>query len=215
MSSEKTSTREKLLSAAGDLFMEKGYRDATVAEICRRADANISAVNYHFGSKEALYQQAWRHSFAASLAAHPQDGGVGGDAPVEERLAGRLRALVRRIGDPDNRDFFISQMEIINPTGLLEEVMRVELSPQREQTLALVRELLGPGATERQVRFSELSIVSLCLHPMLMRRVRRRTAEGKEPDFMEDPEAYAEHVVAFALAGLARVREKSMTGPEA
>ena len=55
--------KEKLLAVAGDLFMEKGFRDATVAEICSRADANISAVNYHFGSKEALYQEAWRHSF--------------------------------------------------------------------------------------------------------------------------------------------------------
>ncbi|HSO08870.1 MAG TPA: TetR family transcriptional regulator, partial [Desulfoprunum sp.] len=56
-------TREKLLSAASDVFVDKGFRDATVAEICRRAGANISAVNYYFGSKEALYQEAWRHSF--------------------------------------------------------------------------------------------------------------------------------------------------------
>ena len=45
--------KEKLLAAAGDVFIEKGFRDATVAEICARAEANISAVNYHFGSKEA------------------------------------------------------------------------------------------------------------------------------------------------------------------
>ena len=30
-------TRDKLLAAASDLFMEKGFRDTTVAEICRRA----------------------------------------------------------------------------------------------------------------------------------------------------------------------------------
>lgn len=42
--------KEKLLAVAGDVFIEKGFRDATVAEICSRAEVNISAINYHFGS---------------------------------------------------------------------------------------------------------------------------------------------------------------------
>ncbi|RXF57379.1 TetR family transcriptional regulator, partial [Enterococcus faecalis] len=39
---------------------------ATVAEICARAGANIAAVNYYFGGKVALYQEAWRHCLAES-----------------------------------------------------------------------------------------------------------------------------------------------------
>ena len=53
MSSKKSArTRERLLSAAGDVFVEKGFRDATVAEICARAGANIAAVNYYFVDPE-------------------------------------------------------------------------------------------------------------------------------------------------------------------
>ena len=48
-------TRRQLLEAAGAVFAEAGYRDATVREICRRAHANIAAINYHFGDKEKLY----------------------------------------------------------------------------------------------------------------------------------------------------------------
>jgi TetR/AcrR family transcriptional regulator, regulator of cefoperazone and chloramphenicol sensitivity len=47
-------TRLQLLEAAGEVFAEVGFRDATVREICRRADANIAAINYHFGDKENL-----------------------------------------------------------------------------------------------------------------------------------------------------------------
>lgn len=50
--------------------------------------------------------------------------------------------------------FSISQIECINPTGLLEEVMRLELISMREKTVALVREYLGPSATDEQVFFS-------------------------------------------------------------
>ena len=119
------STREKLLAAAGDVFIEKGFRDATVAEICSRAEANVSAVNYHFGSKEALYQEAWRHSFKESMENYPLNGGVSESAPAEERLRGQLTSTIQRIADENNKDFFIAQMEMVNPTGLLQEVMKI------------------------------------------------------------------------------------------
>ena len=63
----KTSTRTRLLGAAASVFARKGYGEATVAEICDEAEANISAVNYHFGSKEELYRSAWRHAFINSI----------------------------------------------------------------------------------------------------------------------------------------------------
>ena len=200
--------KEKLLAAAGDVFIEKGFRDATVAEICARAEANISAVNYHFGSKEALYQEAWRHSFAESLKAYPMDGGVSETASAEERLRGQLTSMIQRIADENNKDFFIAQMEIINPTGLLQEVMKTELIPMRQQTLALVRELLGPEATEQQVHYCEISIISMCVHPMVMQRIAKRTRDKEMPPIIEDISAFADLVVMFALAGIDAIRRK-------
>ena len=47
-------TRLQLIEAAGEVFAEMGFQNATVREICRRAGANVAAVNYHFQSKEAL-----------------------------------------------------------------------------------------------------------------------------------------------------------------
>ena len=49
-------TRRRLLEAACQVFGEKGYRDATNAEVCEKAGANIAAINYHFGSKQALLE---------------------------------------------------------------------------------------------------------------------------------------------------------------
>jgi TetR/AcrR family transcriptional regulator, regulator of cefoperazone and chloramphenicol sensitivity len=196
-------TRERLLFAAADVFAEKGYVLATVAEICAGAGANISAVNYYFGGKEALYQQSWRHSFEASIARHPLDDGASTEASPQERLAGLLTALLVRIADPGNRDFRISQMELVNPTGLLDQVMSSEIRPMREQTLGLVRELLGPSVSERQVVLCESCILSICLHPMLMQRARKHSRQQGGEIIFEDMAGFAGDLVRFALAGIA------------
>ena len=201
--------RDKLLAAAIDVFVEKGFRDSTVAEICKHAEANIAAVNYHFGGKEALYREAWLSAFAESMEDHPAGGRAAPDAPAEARLRSRLAALVQRAADPRSKVFFLSQMEFVNPTGLLDEVMRAELLPLREEMAALVKELLGPGAEERQVVFCETCIISMCMHPMLMRRNSARTGKCPHHAFLDDTEAFAEHVIRFALAGIAATRDRS------
>ncbi len=201
-------TRKSLLEAAGWVFAEKGYRDATVAEICERAKANIAAVNYHFGDKETLYREAWRYCFSESIKAHPPDGGVSDNAPPEERLRGRVSALLRRIVDENNREFLFVQKELANPTGLLDEVMREEIWPLHEKMETLVRELLGPHPTEMQVRFCTISIISQCINPMVAMNRRREKGKGKDgAPGIDDLEAYSNHVVKFSLAGIRAIRE--------
>jgi AcrR family transcriptional regulator len=200
-------TRGKLLAAAGEIFAEKGFRETTIAEICRKAGTNIAAVNYHFGSKEALYSEAWRHAFALSMEAHPPDGGVAPDAPPEERLRGQVTALLHRISDPNNREFRFMQREFSNPTGLLEEVVREEIHPLQQRTEKLVRELLGPRITAQEVQFCQVGVISQCINPVV---VRSRRDPGSEkpggPLRIDDIDAYARHVVAFSLAGIAALR---------
>lgn len=47
-------TRERILDHAERLFAEQGYDRASLRSITEAADVNLAAVNYHFGSKEAL-----------------------------------------------------------------------------------------------------------------------------------------------------------------
>ena len=56
-------TRERLLDEAEKLFAEKGFDGVSVREITAKADAHVSAINYHFGTKKNLYlsvfQERW------------------------------------------------------------------------------------------------------------------------------------------------------------
>jgi len=50
-------TRIRLLQAAEALFIERGFESMSLRQITQLADANLAAVNYHFGSKELLVQE--------------------------------------------------------------------------------------------------------------------------------------------------------------
>jgi AcrR family transcriptional regulator len=196
-------TRKSLLEAACEIFAEKGYRDTTIAEICTQAGTNIAAVNYHFGNKENLYIEAWRCAFHESLKAHPPDGGVSDDAPPEERLQAHVAAILRRLADKNNKEFWFVTREFANPTGLLEEVMREEIHPLQKRTEDLVRELLGPFVSNRDIQFCETSIISQCINPMVVRsKSEGEDAKKGGPPAINDIEAYADHVVNFSLAGI-------------
>lgn len=47
-------TRERVLRSAEALFAERGFEIVSLRDITGAADANVAAVNYHFGSKEKL-----------------------------------------------------------------------------------------------------------------------------------------------------------------
>ncbi len=203
-------TRQRLLAAAAEVFAEKGFWEATHADICQKAHANTAAVNYHFGSKENLYVEAWKYAFERSLAAHPMDGGVSPKAPIPERLRGMVTSFMHRIADPDNHEIEIVHKEMANPTGLLTEVLQQAMEPMRRQSQSIILELLGEGATEQQVSFCEMSVMGQCFGPMLHLRRSRMAAGGPRPPgpppFKFDVQDLANHVVEFSLAGIQGIR---------
>ena len=52
-----TDTKTSLLDAAENLFAQEGIHRASLRAITQSAGANLAAVHYHFGSKEALVRE--------------------------------------------------------------------------------------------------------------------------------------------------------------
>lgn len=53
---EPADTKSRILDAAEELFMEHGFEATSLRLITTAAAVNLAAVNYHFGSKEELFQ---------------------------------------------------------------------------------------------------------------------------------------------------------------
>jgi AcrR family transcriptional regulator len=60
MATTQFSTKDRILGAAEELFAQHGFGGTSLRQVTSRADVNIAAVNYHFGSKENLVNEVFR-----------------------------------------------------------------------------------------------------------------------------------------------------------
>jgi len=56
-------TRTRILDAAECLFSVHGFHGTSLREITKDAGVNLAAVNYHFGSKDALFEEVFLRRF--------------------------------------------------------------------------------------------------------------------------------------------------------
>lgn len=78
------STKDRILGAAEELFAQQGFSGTSLREVTSRADVNIAAVNYHFGSKENLVNEVFRRRM---------------DEMSAQRLAALQQAVATRPGE--------------------------------------------------------------------------------------------------------------------
>lgn len=206
-SSEGIETRERILSAAGEVFAEVGFRDATVREICTRAGANVAAVNYHFGDKGRLYAETFERARCFSEAEYDRQIAASMGQPAERRLELYIHAFVRKLLDSGRPTWHAKLMsrEMIEPTGVLDEVVQNYVKPQFDMLCGIVSEILGQGASMDLVYMSAASVIGQCLHYHHSREVATRLC----PHLYNTPgveEIIAAHVTAFSLHALHGMR---------
>lgn len=196
-------TRERLLNAAGEVFAERGFRRATVREICRRAHVNIASVNYYFKGKEELYADLLEFAYRKAREKYPESESADRRGAPEKRLARFVRTFLLRILDEGGPAWFGKLMarEIVEPTGALDRVIDRAILPIHESLGALVREILGSRAGDTKVRRHVFSILGQCLFYRHARPVIAKLYPEVRYDAAEIEKAAA-HIASVALSAM-------------
>lgn len=205
-------TRQQLLEAAGAVFAETGFRAATVREICRRAGANIAAVNYHFGDKETLYAEVLRYSQQKAVEKHPPLLGVSPNAAPEKKLRAFVQSLLLRIFDtgPIAWHGKLMSREMVEPSAALDSLVQERLRPMSEQLRKIVAEILNCPVNDDRVRLCSLSVVSQCLFYHHCQPVVSRLFPQQQYD-NDGIAGLADHIANFSLAAMKHLPEAKMT----
>jgi len=194
-------TRQRILDAAGSLFAEKGFHAAGIREICRKADVNIAAVNYHFHSKEQLYEQALRQVFLHR--SELLDGPPEADLPPEEALGRFVSAFLRMGLDPERPAWHrgLHGRELLEPSPALQRIARDIISKRFGRLRDVIRRISGTSTGDPRLDFCTISVLSQCLFyfrgQFIMPVLRPGWHLG--PDVLDE---IAEHITAFSLGAL-------------
>jgi AcrR family transcriptional regulator len=207
-------TRRRLIEAAGEVFAEHGFQNATIRQICDRADANVAAVNYHFRDKAELYEAVLRYSHCAAEAAYAT-AKLSVEAPAPERLAGYVRTTMSRILDEGRPAWHgkLMSREMTEPTAGLDSLVRDVFRTRFKELFGIVGELLGPSASEDDIAKCANSVLAQIVFyqhckPLLVRM---------EADLRYDKvgiEALVQHVTRFSLFALKEFRRSLESGVE-
>ncbi|WP_200330778.1 CerR family C-terminal domain-containing protein [Thiocystis violacea] len=126
-------TRDRLIEAGIRLFAEHGFKGVAVRDLCTEAEANIAAVNYHFGSKQGLYAAIFDTTLAAD------------EARFREALA-TITALAERGRDEPSQLATAVNLYVRNLLGPLTGEERM-----RWFAVLAIREMAFPGDGFEQI----------------------------------------------------------------
>jgi AcrR family transcriptional regulator len=195
-------TRTKLLDAAGEVFAEVGYHDATVREICARAGANVAAVNYHFRDKLGLYTEVLRHAVGA-VQNEAIRKALDDDAAPEEVLRHAIRAMFQKMCGADRPDlrFGLMAHELAHPTPAMSRVIDEAIRPIYSRLREIIGTILRLPPESETTRLCTFSVVGQIVHYAHARPVLTQLW----PELKMTPaqvEQIADHIADFSLAYL-------------
>ena len=190
--------REKLLSAARDLFFRYGYRAVSSRQIATAAGANVAMIRYYFGGKPGLYKEV---CLGVIQPVRARIDAMAGGTATAEIGAVCVAAMRMYANNPWLPGLLIR--EVLMPDGPL-RAMFVKEFPERLVPLAekLVRMQIERGVLRADLdpKLTVLSMISLALFPFLALPVTSKVFGVRQDE--EFLQRLAQHTTELITRGL-------------
>jgi AcrR family transcriptional regulator len=110
----KLGNREKLLTGAMKCLQERGYARTTARDLVAASGANLASIGYHFGSKEALLNEAVAQGVVLWTKSVEAEAFAAEGASTAERLELALAAMIDRFDELE--PYLVSFVEAFPPS---------------------------------------------------------------------------------------------------
>jgi AcrR family transcriptional regulator len=142
----------QLVNVAADVFKEKGYEAATLAEIAERFGSVRASLYYYVSGKEELFQEAVRDILARNLADAERIQGL--DLPVREKLGKLISQLISSYEEhyPHMSVYVQENMQHVNhePTAWATQMVR-ETRRYEKVWIDLLQEGMDEGVLRNDI----------------------------------------------------------------
>ena len=201
----KKSTKDRLLEVAAEEFAQHGFRNTRTQEICKKANANTAAINYHFGGKKNLYKTVWDFALRHAIGENDEmDLSVDED---REWLYNYLRICVISVFESGPKSLLrrLLSNEISDPSPISSEVLPEHLAPRIQELEKRLRRMMGPHVSDFQVGCCILAIHSQFSALTINRSARQNLFRNDNPT-EEEAEHFTREICAFVMGGIRSIR---------
>ena len=210
-------TRNRILSAAEQLFTTRGFAGVTMREVARRAGTNVASAHYHFGSKEGLVIEMLRHRIAPINAERLRlldDAKLQSEGkPLKPIVI--FKALLLPIGEaatgssgPDSRFMQLVGRSFTEPASFLEKVHR-RLFRELADIFMVELRRTHPQANEEDLFWNLHFVVATMLGALANHRRLAPFSGGICQD--KDVAEMIQRLIVFAAGGFASSIENTKT----
>jgi len=195
--------RDEILAAAGPIFADKGFKGATVREICAAAGVNLAAINYYFGDKRRLYIESVNRAHESRSQQVPMPVWPDGTAP-ETKLRDYVRTMVTRMvvlteGPWQTR---LVTREVLHPTEACRELSTNYFQPLFRLLLSIIKEVVRDPLPEERLHKIGWSIIGQCVFYRVAGDVVKMMTSESEIKAEFTVEDLARHIADFSLSAL-------------
>jgi len=203
-------TRRHLLEIAGQVFAERGFADGTTKAIAERAGTPMASINYHFGSRDALYE-------AVLIEAHSQIVQVdqllemtqqaGDPREILRAILSHLVALSTLKSPPWG--FRVVLRELMSPSAMSAALVEKAMLPKSKLLLDLIGRIVELPPTHPAV---QRALVFSVLPSLVMLIAPKQVPEKVLPAMAADPEALVEDLTRYVFGGLDAIAKAHRAG---
>ena len=198
------SHHDGLLKAARELILEKGFAATTARDLVAASNINLGSIGYHFGSREALLNQAIEELFDEWTALLAGAAFSDEDAPPLERLTASWKATLDTLGEHHALiRAFVEALAHAERSPDFRKQMRDHYRRSRRTVARLVEAALGPDAVAKGA------------DPMMIALFLIAVFDGLALQFRMAPEdtPSGEQLVAALTAARAAALEQDLGSP--
>jgi len=210
-------TKKKILDAAEELFAEDGFDATSIRAITARAGVNLAALNYHFGSKDAVVDAVFERRIGPlnreriRLLNEVEERTANREVALEEVLAAFLGPAIRLATDSatGGREFMrLMGRAHSEPGDFFKEMIAKrfeEIFHRFNAAFQRVLPNLPPEELYWRIHFVVGAMAFTMAHKLALRYLETFQREGEEmaDKFMvEDAGVVLARLIRFAAAGL-------------
>lgn len=186
----------KIIDAARNVFIEKGYAETSMSEIAARVGINRPALHYYFRTKEKMFQAVFG-SIVSSVVPKVFDALTHKEKSISQRVEGIIDAYYALFQENPQLPMFILRELNRDSDLLINTIQQFNVMDTIHNALASVQEEMNEGKLRKvSLQFIFYNFYSLLTFPFLTKDISTKVFRNDDKAFRAMLVEWKQNIIA-------------------